>query len=125
VLCAALAVVALLPAAVFLASAIGRSLQPTVHEPSRTLNSIVEAALALPPTVTFVLFGVLPPVAIVLAGWAVRDAVRRDAAARDDLESLAHAALRALRHPTLLASAAVALVGVGVVAILVVHAIVG
>ena len=123
--CAALAVAAVLPAAIVLASAVGRSLQPTVHEPSRTLDAIVEAAGSLPPAVAFALFALLPLGAVVLAVWAALDALRRDDAAREDLVDLEHAVRRALRHPTLLASAAAAFVGIGVVAVLVVHAIAG
>lgn len=67
------------PAALFFFAAIGRSLQPTTHEPSRTLDALVTWFGGLAGPWLFGLLVLLPLVAFAIATAAGRQRSRRGA----------------------------------------------
>lgn len=119
------AVLLVAPAALFLASAVGRSLQPVAHEPARTLGSIVEAFLSLPPTLGVALLVVAPFAAFGLAAFALLRTFRVDVGLRADLRSAGLALVPILRRPTFVVSAVVLAASGAVLVFFAVHAIAG
>jgi hypothetical protein len=119
------AVLLVAPAALFLASAIGRSLQPVAHEPARTLEAVVEAFLALPPTLAVALLVAAPFVAIGLAAFALSWTLRVDGRLRADLRSAGLALVPILRRPTFVVSAVVLTGSFAILVFFAVHAIAG
>ncbi len=123
---AALGALALvLPAVVFFAAAIGRSLQPVQHEPARTLEAIFQAFVALPPAVGVALVALAPLVALGLALFALVRTFRSDERLRDDLRVAGHALAPIVARPTFVISVAVVVASAAILAFLAVHAIVG
>src|SRR5512140_616825 len=94
------AAVAAAPGLAFFAAAVGRQMQPTPHEPARTLDAIFQAFANLPAPVLVALVAVGPLVALalgtylVLAEWGDNPAVRADA------HTAAAAIMRLARHGT-------------------------
>lgn len=119
------AAVLVAPAALFFVAAIGRQLQPVQHEPARTLDAIVNAFAALPPTVGVVLVIVAPALALLLAAVVIARTIQTDLTLRADLAVAGRALVPLLRRPTLLVAAAVVVGATAILLFLGVHAIVG
>ena len=120
-----LALVMAAPAAVFFVSAIGRSLQPTVHQPARTLEAIVAWFGALPGVVSVAVLVVLPFIGLVLAACLLWNTWTTEEGTRADALALAQAATRIVRRFPFLLAALVVVFGVLYFAAVVVHAIAG
>ncbi len=122
---AALAVLLVAPAAAFFLSAVGRSLQPTNHEPSRMLNAIVTWFGALPGPAVVIVLVVLPFVGLALAAGFLWRTWTGDEAARADVAALAQAGARVARRPALVVGGFVVAFGVLYFVALTVHALAG
>jgi hypothetical protein len=122
---AAVAVVLVAPAAAFFLSAVGRSLQPTNHEPSRTLDAIVTWFGALPDAAVVAFLVVLPFVGLVLAAGFLWRTWTADAGVRADTLAFAEAAARVARRIPIVLAALVVLFGVLYFFVITVHAIAG
>jgi hypothetical protein len=122
---AALAVLLVAPAAAFFLSAVGRSLQPTNHEPSRTLDAIVTWFGALPVPAVVIVLMVLPFVGLVLAVGFLWRTWTGDEATRADVAALAQAGARVVRRPALVMTGFVVAFGVLYFVALTVHAVAG
>jgi hypothetical protein len=119
------AVLLVLPAAVFFAAAIGRSLQPVEHEPARTLEAIVEAFAAMPPALGIALVVVAPLVALCLAAFVVARTFDADERLRGDLRAAGIALMPIVRRPTLVVAAVVLVGSLAILAFLALHAVAG
>ena len=123
-LLAVLAAVLVLPAVVFLGSAIGRSLQPVTNQPARTLDAIVAWFLSL-GQLGLVAVGLLPLLGIAAGAAAVGLWLRRDAALAADLGTLGAAAVVVLRRPSFVLAALAVLLGLVCALVVGVHALAG
>jgi MFS family permease len=119
------ALVAATPAAIFFAAAIGRQLQPTEHQPARTLEAIFEAFANLSPMVLAALVVAGPLLALGIGGYLVVAEWRSDPNLRTDTAAFAVAGGRLLRRPAFVIGLVVAVVAALMTAFLVVHAIAG
>ena len=122
---AAVAVALIAPAAAFFLSAIGRSLQPTNHEPSRTLDAIVTWFGTLPDAAIALVLVVLPLVGFFLAAGYLWRTWIADPAIRADTVTLVHAAGRVARHISVVFAALVVLFGLLYFAAITIHAVAG
>jgi hypothetical protein len=122
---AVLAVLFVAPAAVLFFSAAGRSLQPTAHEPVRTLDAIVAWFGPLPDLALLTVLVVLPFAGLVLAGGFVVRTWTADEGARADTLALALAAARFGRRIPFFLAVLVFLFGVLYFAALGVHELAG
>lgn len=123
-----LALVALacaLPGALFFAAAVGRLLQPTEHQPARTLEAIYEAFAGLPPVVLAGLVVAGPLVALVIGLYLIVAEWRVDPALRSDTRALAALVGRLLRRPAFVIGIVVAAAAFFMTLALAVHAIAG
>jgi len=120
-----LAVLLVLPAVTFLTAAMVRSLQPTKYQPAHAAQVIFDAFAALPATAIWLLLGLAPLVALVLAVLVAWRRIRDDAAAREDLAAFAEGWRRILHQPTLVLAAVAFIASAGVLAFAVTHAIAG
>jgi hypothetical protein len=120
-----LAVLLVLPAVTFLTAAMVRGMQPPQYQPARAAQVIFDAFAALPVAAVWVLLGLAPFIALVLAvvvAWRKLDA---DQAAHDDLSAFIEGWRRILRQPALVLSAFAFLASGVVLAFALTHAIVG
>ena len=124
-LAAAVALLLVVPAATFLLSAVGRSLQPTSHEPARTLDAIVSWFGALPGFLPVVLLLVFPMVGFTLATAFVWQTWTTDRTVRADTLALIRAGGRFVRRLPLVIAVLVVLFSVLYFAAIVVHAVAG
>ncbi len=122
---AALTVLLVAPAAVFFLSAVGRSLQPANHEPSRTLDAIVTWFGALPVPAVEIVLVVLPFVGLVLAAGFMWRTWSGDEATRADVAALVQAGARVARRPALVITGVVVAFGVLYFVALTVHSVAG
>jgi hypothetical protein len=122
---AALAMLLVAPAAAFFLSAIGRSLQPTTHEPARTLDAIVTWFEALPNVALVVALVVLPVIGLLLGVGFLWRMWTSDAGLRADASSLAAAVSRIARRPAIVITGLVVAFGVLYFLALTVHAVAG
>ncbi len=122
---AVLAALLAAPAALFFLAAIGRTLQPTTHEPARTLDVLVNWFLGLGGLGLLVLLVVLPFVGAVIAAALLWRTWRADPALRSDLAVLGRAVLPFLRRPAVFLAALVVVFGAAYFAALFVHALAG
>lgn len=122
---AVVAVACVVPAAIFFAAVIGRSLQPIEHEPARTLDAIVAWFSSLGDPGVLVLLMALPAIGMVLGAGLVVSALREDVALPQDLVALGTAAITVLRRPAFILGLVTVLFGLGFFAVMAVHAIAG
>lgn len=119
---ASLALLAVLPAVVFLVAGVGRLLQPIANEPAHTFDAIVTWFGTLGPAGLTLLLLVLPT-----AGMAVgalgRRTLREDPDLRSDLLVLGATFRRIGRRPVFVVAALAVVAGLGIVAAVVTHAI--
>ncbi|HYK95146.1 MAG TPA: hypothetical protein VE011_04645 [Candidatus Dormibacteraeota bacterium] len=113
------------PAGLFFLAAIGRTLQPTAHEPSRTLDAVVTWFLALGGLGLFALLVVLPFVAVLLAGRIVWREWSTDSTLRSDLDALRRAAVPIVHRPAVILAVVVVAFGAVYFAAMLVHALAG
>jgi hypothetical protein len=119
------AMLAMAPVALFVASAVGRLLQPVPNEPAGIEEHVFEWFVALPPAAVVVLLLGLPAIAIVLAGAVLWHAWRSDATLRTDARLGAALLLRLARRPLVWLCAGVVLVGMLLGVAGIVHGIAG
>jgi hypothetical protein len=119
------AVILVAPAAVFFFSAIGRTLQPTNHEPARTLDAIVTWFGALPAGALVAVLVLLPFIGLLLAASFVWRTWITDDGTRVDTLAFAHAAARIVRRLPFVIAILVLAFGVLYFAAITVHAIAG
>jgi hypothetical protein len=105
-----LAVLLVLPALTFLASAMVRLMQPTQHQPAHAAQVIFDAFTTLPAGWFYVLLWFAPVGALILSAVVVWRRLGSDAAARADVGALAQG-LRRIAHQPALIAAAIAFVG--------------
>jgi hypothetical protein len=122
---ALVAVLAMAPITLFVASAAGRLLQPLPNQPAAAEERIFDWFVALPAASVAVLLVALPLVGMVLAGAVLWRSWRSDAALRVDAWLAAGLLGRLIRKPLVWLSAGVLLVGtlLGIAAM--VHGIAG
>ncbi len=89
------AFIAVLPAIVFVSAALVTSVQPTVHEPSRTARQLVDWMGAQPTPILAILLLLGPSLALVIGIAVLWRRLRADEALRSDLR---HTRLRAPPH---------------------------
>ena len=122
---AVVAVALIAPAVAFFLSAFGRSLQPTNHEPSRTLDAIVTWFGTLPDVAIVLVLIVLPFVGFVLAAGYLWRTWIADPDIRADTDALVHAAGRVARNISVVFAALVVLFGLLYFAAITIHAVAG
>ncbi len=113
------------PAALFFFAAIGRTLQPTAHEPSRTLDTLVTWFLGTGGLSLLVLLLVLPFVAVLMAIMLLLREWATDPTLRSDLAAVRRALRPIVRRPALLLAVLVVLFGSVYFSALVIHGLVG
>ena len=122
---ALVAVLAMAPITLFVASAAGRLLQPLPNQPVAAEERIFEWFVALPAMSVAVLLVALPLVGMVLAAAVLWRSWRSDAALRADVRLAAGLLSRLVRRPLVWLSACVLLVGTLLGIAAVVHGITG
>jgi uncharacterized membrane protein YedE/YeeE len=119
------ALLAMAPITVFVASAAGRLLQPSPNQPAAAEERIFEWFAALPAASLAVLLVALPLIGMVLAGAVLWRSWRSDATLRADARLAAGLLGRLVRKPLVWLSAGVLLVGTLLGIAAVVHGIAG
>ena len=109
-----LALLLVIPALTFLASAMVRVMQPPQYQPAHAAAIIFDAFVALPSGAGWVLLGLAPLTALVLATIVVWRRLASDAAARDDLDAFVEGLRRIAHQPALVAAAFAFAASVGV-----------
>jgi hypothetical protein len=120
-----IAVVAMAPITLFVASAAGRLLQPLPNEPAGIEQRIFDWFVALPAAGVGLLLIALPLIGMVLAGAVLWRSWRSDAALRADVRLAVALVGRLVRKPLVWLSAGVLLVGALLVVAAMVHWITG
>ncbi len=120
-----LAVLLVLPAAAFLASALVRGLQPAGRQPAAAAQAVFDGFAGLPAAAVWLLLTLAPLAAASLAGLAAWRRLRDDPAARADVAAFADGWRRILRQPALVLAALALLASAGVLAFAAVHAVAG
>jgi len=118
-------VLLVLPAVTFLTAAMVRGLQPTEYQPAHAAQVIFDSFAALPAAAVWLLLGLAPLVALVLAVLVAWRRLRHDPAAREDLAAFADGWRRVLHQPALVLAAFAFIASAGVLAFAVTHAIAG
>ncbi len=119
------ALIAVVPAAVFLAAAAVASMQPSAYEPSRTAHQFVDWMDAQPGAIVAAFLLVAPAVAFVVGGAVLWRRIRADETLRADLAELGAVLVRLVRRPTVVVAAVAVVAAVGVLAFAVDHLIAG
>jgi len=122
---ALVAVLAMTPITLFVASAAGRLLQPSPNQPAAAEEHIFEWFAALPAASLAVLLVALPLIGMALAGAVLWRSWRSDAVLRADARLAAGLVGRLVRKPPVWLSAGVLLVGTLLGIAAVVHGIAG
>lgn len=120
-----LAVLLVLPALTFLASALIRDLQPPQYQPARAAEVVFDAFAALPASAIWLLLCLAPLVAVALAGFVAWRRLHDDAGARQDLAAFVEGWRRILRQPALVLAALACAAAAGVLGFAITHAIAG
>ncbi len=105
-----LAVLLVLPSLTFLAAAMVRLMQPTRYQPAHAAQVIFDAFTTLPPGSGWVLLGLAPLAALVLAVVVAWRRLTSDQEARADVGAFLEG-LRRIAHQPALIAAAFAFVG--------------
>lgn len=105
-----LAVLLVLPSLTFLAAAMVRLMQPTQYQPAHAAQVIFDAFVGLPQGSGWVLLGLAPVGALVLAAVVAWRRLASDEAARSDVGAFVEG-LRRIAHQPALIAAAFAFVG--------------
>lgn len=119
------ALIAVLPAALFLGAAAVASMQPSAYEPSRTAHQFVDWMGAQPGVVVMGLLVVAPAIALVLGGAVLWRRIRADEALRADFAQLGAVLVRLARRPTVVVATIAVVAAAGVLALVIQHVIVG
>jgi hypothetical protein len=119
------AFVAVLPAVVFVTSAVVAALQPSAFEPSRTAHDVIDWMGAQPGVIVAGLLLVAPAIALVVGSAVLWHGIRADMALRADLAALAAVLVRLGRRPTVVVAVVAVLAAVAVLGLVVDHLIVG
>ncbi len=120
---ASLALLAVLPAVVFLVAVVGRLQQPIANEPAHTFDAIVSWFGTLGPAGLTLLLLVLPTAGMAVGAFVAWRTLREDPDLRSDLLVLGATFLRIGRRPVFVVPALAVLAGLGIVAAVVTHAI--
>jgi hypothetical protein len=120
-----LAVLLVLPATTFLAAALVRGLQPTEYQPAHAAQVIFDAFAALPVAAIWLLLGLAPLLALVLAVLVAWRKLTVDQGARDDLGAFMAGCRRILHQPAIVLSAVAFVASAVVLAFAITHAIAG
>ncbi len=122
---AAAILVLVAPAAVFFLAAVGRSLQPTTHEPSRTLDAVVTWFGSLDAGAAVGLLLVMPTVGVLVAAGLLWTTWQRDRSLQGDLRDLGRALAAFVRRPAFVVAVLVLAFAAVFFAAITVHAVTG
>ncbi len=119
------ALVLVTPAALFFLATIGRSLQPTTHEPSRTLDAVVTWFGSLGPGAAVGLLLVMPTLGVLVAAVLLWTTWQRDLSLRGDVRDLGRALGAFVHRPAFVVVVLVLAFAALFFAAIAIHAVVG
>ena len=121
----AIALLAILPALLFLAAALAASTQPIEHQPSTAAHQFLDWVASQPTTVIAAMLLAGPIVALFFGGVVLWRRMLADEALRGDVAVLGGVLVRLARRPTVVVATFSVVAAVGVLFLVVQHLIVG
>ena len=121
----AIALLAILPALLFLAAALAASTQPIEHQPSTAAHQFLDWVAAQPTSVIAAMLLAGPILALVVGSVVLWRRMLADEALRGDVAILGGVLVRLARRPTVVVAIFAVMAAVGVLVLVVQHLIVG